>query len=191
MKSYDGPLTIGDRIVYVPTTSGSAERWYVYGLVDPADGLVRYIGSTPYPVQRLAAHVKGDKYTGRRVRAWVRGVLDAGRYPYLEVMDVVTGGRLVAIAAEWRHIRRIGLAHLVNGQEVYRGRPKVMVAPDGLRTVQDIMRRLRVSRQRVHQLLRTRGIRTARAGDGRLLIGQDEADALIRVKRNRHHAADS
>jgi hypothetical protein len=57
----------------------------IYGLYDPRDGEIRYIGKTKNPHQRLNRHWAEKKRRLRRV-AWVRSVLAAGVKPQMVIL---------------------------------------------------------------------------------------------------------
>jgi hypothetical protein len=88
----------------------------IYLLIDPRDGLIRYVGSTSRPVRvRFLSH-RGAARRGSHhpVAVWVRGLLDAGLDPLLVPLDSVPAS--VAGAAEdyWITFYLDGDAPLLN-----------------------------------------------------------------------------
>lgn len=63
----------------------------VYGLVDPRDGEVKYIGITNNLFARFKEHL--GMYGGNaRKQAWLQDVLDANLLPYMVTLEVVEKG---------------------------------------------------------------------------------------------------
>lgn len=63
--------------------------WYtaIYGLYDPADGLLHYVGQTTDPDKRRKAHLKEAASGGaERVYQWIRRVQAGGREPVLKII---------------------------------------------------------------------------------------------------------
>jgi hypothetical protein len=102
-------------------------RFTVYGLVDPRDGSIRYVGRTGLPPEtRLAGHLSslGSQNTGgsKKKRAWLRELIEAGLKPGIRVLEDFAG-ELEAVDAEGRWIAK-GLAEgwpLTNGHKSGRG----------------------------------------------------------------------
>ena len=59
---------------------------FVYSLVDPRDGVVRYVGKSKNPAARLAAHKKGSRYNAR-VDEWISALSEAGLAPQMIVIE--------------------------------------------------------------------------------------------------------
>ena len=63
------------------------ENAYIYGLSDPLDRKIYYIGHTVNLDGRLAEHM-GDKSDTPKTQ-WVSGLLTAGAQPIMVVLDIV------------------------------------------------------------------------------------------------------
>lgn len=94
---------------------------YVYGLFDPIDGEIRYIGCTINPVQRLAGHRSACQGLPA-FREWIKGIKAAGRVVHMKLLDMVVGqsaghDREMEIIGE----HRIAGARLFNRTNKYAG----------------------------------------------------------------------
>lgn len=81
-------------------------RYLIYGLLDPRDGTLRYIGKTHKRRElRLAEHLEraqdGDP---RPVYGWIRSLLDAGTQPEIFVW------RRIPAEADWRRAEKDAIA---------------------------------------------------------------------------------
>lgn len=77
---------------------------YVYALLDPIDGIIKYIGITDAPTKRLNAHLCRARNINKisRKDMWIRSVVERGRSPILVVIDVVEkGGDALRTETEW------------------------------------------------------------------------------------------
>ena len=69
--------------------------WIVYGLADPRDGAVRYVGVTNSLIGRLVEHMR--MYGGNaRKNAWIQTLIDAHMLPYMVTLEVIEDD------TEWR-----------------------------------------------------------------------------------------
>lgn len=69
--------------------------WIVYGLADPRDGIVKYIGVTNSLIGRLNEHMR--MYGGNeRKNAWIQEIKDAYMLPYMVTLEVIEDD------TEWR-----------------------------------------------------------------------------------------
>lgn len=75
---------------------------FIYGLVDPRDRVIRYVGKSVRPMERLANHMNEKSRTWRT--NWLRGLRAAGLRPTLIVLEVVHGG------AKWQLRERAWIA---------------------------------------------------------------------------------
>lgn len=66
------------------------QRYFVYALVDPRDGLPRYIGRSTSPHQRFLAHL-GRKTENIKKRAWVKELRQLKLQPLLRIILEVVG----------------------------------------------------------------------------------------------------
>lgn len=63
---------------------------YIYILIDPTDGKVRYVGKTFTPKNRLSGHItecKNIEVNHHRAR-WIRSLLKKGKKPLLEIVKI-------------------------------------------------------------------------------------------------------
>lgn len=82
----------------------SEQRFTVYGLVDPRDGSVRYVGATVNLARRFRTHLCATDYgQGNARRAWFREVRAArqGSIGLVVLQVVESGAALVEAEAEW------------------------------------------------------------------------------------------
>ncbi|HEY7125792.1 MAG TPA: TetR family transcriptional regulator [Ktedonobacterales bacterium] len=102
-----------------------AGQYIIYALVDPTDGLVRYVGQTNQPEQRLIAHLRTTHHYLRDEKAqwmrlldekaqWVRLLEDKGQKPRMQVLETVIGKRMALTREKaWiRHFQDQGMALL-------------------------------------------------------------------------------
>src|SRR5437763_1735964 len=87
---YQSPL---DLTADLPLDPPSPEHVAIYALVDPRDGMLRYIGKANDPVRRLAQHIGAVRWRIRRTRcaAWVRKLDGFGLTPTMRVLAWVDG----------------------------------------------------------------------------------------------------
>lgn len=121
---------------------------YVYALVDPRDGEVRYIGRTSNVERRLWQHVSPSMLAKHSPRAkWIRSLLAEGKQPEMRVIEATTRDRGDAQEAHWmRHFEARG-AKLTN---VGPG------GPPGVLSVEDINDELARLRHEIAYALRMR-----------------------------------
>ncbi len=62
---------------------------YVYGLKDPRDGLIHYVGQTKHLEQRLAQHLGPDRGHGHKAR-WIADLRACGLRPEIVILSQVT-----------------------------------------------------------------------------------------------------
>jgi group I intron endonuclease len=63
---------------------------FIYGLFDPRNAALRYIGKSNNPHKRLKEHISESspsKYTKRYVTRWIRQLLDEGLKPAIEILE--------------------------------------------------------------------------------------------------------
>ena len=85
---------------------------FVYGLRDPRDGSIRYVGRTRYPKQRLNSHCGASEYFIKRRSAkskWVRRLRRRGLKPEMVILERCVKDRRVEVEAKWiQHYRTTG-----------------------------------------------------------------------------------
>lgn len=62
---------------------------FIYKLIDPRDGLVRYVGKANKPRTRLYRHIQAAKNNSRKTRvcAWVKTLLNNNLVPIMEIIE--------------------------------------------------------------------------------------------------------
>lgn len=66
------------------------KKTFIYTLVDPISGHVRYVGKTDYPDTRLKYHIKSIKVTKNKHKvSWIKNLLTMKLKPILEIIDEV------------------------------------------------------------------------------------------------------
>ncbi len=60
---------------------------FIYGLYDPRDGRLRYIGKTINLIMRKSGHLT-DSFNSHK-RNWIRGVLEDGHRPEMRVLETI------------------------------------------------------------------------------------------------------
>jgi hypothetical protein len=141
---------------------------YIYALIDPRTGTVGYVGASLDPITRFAAHCAepGGHTPSRKHRRhqWLFDLRAAGVTPTLAVLDAVSPELAEATERAWiAHFRSIGAAP---GNTRPAGASAVIPDEPAGMTIARAAQRLGVSRQRVHELIRTLQISptTHRAG---------------------------
>lgn len=63
---------------------------YIYALVDPRDGIPRYVGSTINPYVRLSGHITESNTRSHLIRrcGWIKSIRDAGYYPHMVILEI-------------------------------------------------------------------------------------------------------
>jgi len=110
---------------------------YIYGLVDPRDGRVRYVGMTTSPELRLVSHctnlgrLQPDGQLARRGRKddWLRELEAGGLRPQMTVFEEVAPENDPLVREEvWIDRMRAGGADLLNGRPAGRPDPSELAA---------------------------------------------------------------
>lgn len=69
--------------------TGLKNPQYIYELIDPRDGSIRYIGKTNKPQKRLTLHLsRARKSTKTRKEAWIKGLINENLSPIMNVIKV-------------------------------------------------------------------------------------------------------
>lgn len=86
---------------------------YIYCLLDPRFGRIRYVGKTVDPSHRLRAHIGSAKRGEYRHHTsnWIRSLLDVGEEPKMEILERVPEGR------DWRGLERLWIETLTQKGE--------------------------------------------------------------------------
>lgn len=74
---------------------------YIYGLFDPSEQIIRYVGQSIRPSFRLAGHLKTG---GRNLKEWVAKLADAGRYPCMIILETCDFDSVQAREIYWHRL---------------------------------------------------------------------------------------
>jgi hypothetical protein len=99
---------------------------FIYGLTDPTNDVIRYVGKTQSPEKRLAAHRYSRLMVGRALRFWLDELRAAHRIPRMVILETVPPGE-DASKVEQRAIAAHDQGQLLNyygvSRDSYTGRP--------------------------------------------------------------------
>ena len=77
---------------------------YIYGLRDPREVCIRYVGKTTNQRSRLAMHVfqgqHADEYSIPRIK-WIAKILAVGLKPEMVILEIVPGGNGTSAEEKW------------------------------------------------------------------------------------------
>lgn len=76
---------------------------FIYGLVDPFTGLIRYIGKSIRPRERLTNHCNEPPYCHRT--KWIQSVIRKGGRPTMTILETVPAGE------DWQSVERRWIAY--------------------------------------------------------------------------------
>ncbi len=62
-------------------------HWVVYGLVDPRNNAIRYVGRTITMAKRLRQHVIDSKLRKTRVQCWISSLVKLGLTPHYTILE--------------------------------------------------------------------------------------------------------
>src|SRR3972149_9379407 len=63
-------------------------EWFIYGLVDPRNDEIRYIGQTVNPKGRLSVHLHAARHGEHTYRSrWIGGLLELNLKPSLTILE--------------------------------------------------------------------------------------------------------
>jgi predicted DNA-binding protein YlxM (UPF0122 family) len=62
---------------------------FIYALIDPNTGNIRYIGKSNNPVKRLSGHIAGCKKSPTHKNNWITSLLKENKKPSLKIIDEV------------------------------------------------------------------------------------------------------
>ena len=78
---------------------------WIYGLVDPTDHSVHYVGKTTNPEERWSDHLHdgciASEATMNARALWIRGLLDRGAAPFMVILEHVRPFRLWPERERW------------------------------------------------------------------------------------------
>jgi hypothetical protein len=88
-----------------PQENDTTTLTYIYGLVDPLTGFVRYVGKAHDPIYRLRVHLTPRELRGKTHKNhWIRGLLDIGEKPEQIILEKVN-------RSEWQQAERKWIAY--------------------------------------------------------------------------------
>lgn len=90
-------------------------KMYIYALICPKDGSIKYIGASKNPNRRVGDHIsraKNEPDSNHDLTKWVCSLLSENLKPRLKVLEVVDKKNWED--AEKRWIKQIGLENLLN-----------------------------------------------------------------------------
>jgi len=88
-----------------PQDNRSTAFTYIYGLIDPRTGFVRYVGKAHNPKRRHQAHMNPSSLKPKtRKNHWIKNLLNAGRKPELILLEQVK-------ECEWEDAERRWIAY--------------------------------------------------------------------------------
>ena len=100
-------------------------RWYIYALVDPRTGAVRYIGKSFDPAQRLRGHIADSRRMTTASARWILGLRKLALAPCMRIIDAGIGGGFDVAErlwiAEYRRRADAGYPRLLNHDAGGRG----------------------------------------------------------------------
>jgi predicted GIY-YIG superfamily endonuclease len=83
-------------------------KWYIYGLSDPREDRIRYIGATTNPQRRLAEHRRGFRQ-GSYLKKWVKRIQSEGVEPEMTILE----------ETDWNHWEEREKARISWARQVY------------------------------------------------------------------------
>lgn len=66
-----------------------AEFTYIYGLCDPEDNAIRYVGKANNPKSRLGGHICTSRRKTTKLCSWIKGIVDRGEKPSMKILERV------------------------------------------------------------------------------------------------------
>lgn len=87
---------------------------FIYGLIDPRTGCLRYVGKTENLRVRLVNQIAESKVKRHHRANWILGIVQAGLKPSIEVLEEVHSSAADAAEQFWIASLRAAGANLVN-----------------------------------------------------------------------------
>lgn len=78
--------------------SNETKTYFIYALVDPRNGDIRYVGLSNNPTTRAAGHVSSNRIP--QMREWVAELAGRLHVPQLQILEKIDGDRDEARKAE-------------------------------------------------------------------------------------------
>ena len=74
---------------------------YIYSLIDPRDGEIKYVGKTKDPAERLKSHLHDAKRTNTPKNAWLLKLQRLGLKPQIRVLEEVERSKWPEAERKW------------------------------------------------------------------------------------------
>lgn len=97
----------------------STEIAYIYGLVDPRNNKIRYIGKTINPKSRMYSHFNEIKYYNTYKSRWIKKILSLKLKPIMKILKICPLEDFEKYEAEYIKIYKLN--NLVNSDEAGQG----------------------------------------------------------------------
>ena len=68
---------------------GEHKHTYIYGLIDPEELILRYVGQTVNPMARLSQHLGDNNWIGSDKHDWINSLLEKGIRPFIIIFERV------------------------------------------------------------------------------------------------------
>jgi hypothetical protein len=114
------------------------ETIYIYGLFDPADSIIRYVGKTPYPHTRLESHylvgrkvLQGGRTVSTICEKWIAAILEQGRFPEMLILDIASAQNWNEKERYWIEKLHAEQGNLVNSDLKFQARTLGIKLPSG------------------------------------------------------------
>lgn len=92
-------------------TIQSSKLVYIYALVDPRDGLIRYVGKAISPLNRFNHHLNDSKNGTFAVHNWIRSMENEGLKPYYVILEKVKAAEWATAEQKWIEFYRSQNGH--------------------------------------------------------------------------------
>ena len=106
-------------------------KWFIYALIDPRDGAIRYVGWTIDLKRRLRDHTKPSAITKRNYRAnWIRSLREISMMPTMLMLQEGSGDGWQQAERRWISELRARGAQLTNTTDGGDGTPGRHPSPE-------------------------------------------------------------
>ena len=149
------------------------QRWVVYGLTEPVNHEIKYVGRTADMMGRYKMHLHESRKSAARGRStakesWIAGLLSRGLHPGIVILEATTSRLSVVAERKWVMLLGNGTSGLVNN------RP--MPEP----TAVDMMRAIGIN-AKLHALVEIAAELLEKHGDPCAAIYRRQATAVINL----------
>ncbi len=77
------------------------ERVVIYGLIDPDDGVVKYVGSTTNAGHRYREHLQMPRRANAHLNTWIKSLIDKNKKPMFVFIDLCNKEEREQIEYKW------------------------------------------------------------------------------------------